>query len=187
MTLRHYIENYQPYTSKEASDKALILKCMDTYADVLTRDNSACHFTASCWITNKARNKILMVHHNIYKSWSWIGGHADGEADLYEVALREAKEETGICELHPLYDGIFALEVLQVASHMKKGKLVSEHLHLDCCYLFEADEAQALRCKENENSGVKWVDIDAVEDISNEEQIKPIYAKLNKKLRELEG
>ena len=58
--------------------------------------------TASGFIVNEARNKTLMVHHNIYNSWSWTGGHADGDSDLLAVALREAREETGIVNVTPL-------------------------------------------------------------------------------------
>lgn len=54
------------------------------------------HFSASVWTVNKERTKTLMVYHNIYNSWSWIGGHADGEEDLCAVAMRELTEETGL-------------------------------------------------------------------------------------------
>lgn len=52
--------------------------------------------TASAWVVNKDRSKVLMIYHNIYNSWSWLGGHADGETDLLAVAIREVREEAGI-------------------------------------------------------------------------------------------
>lgn len=70
-------------------------------------------------------------------------------------------------------------------SHIKRGKFVSSHLHFDCCYLIEADENEPLQIKEDENSGVKWVDIDKASKISNEEKMKPIYQKLNEKLHKM--
>lgn len=48
-----------------------------------------------------------MAYHNIYKSWAWTGGHSDGDSDLLNVALKEAKEETGLENLKVLSDGIF--------------------------------------------------------------------------------
>ena len=119
-----------------------------------------------------------MIYHNIYKSWAWTGGHADGDSDLLHVAIKEAEEETGLNNLKLLSDGIYALQILTVDSHIKRGKFVSSHLHLDCCFLLEANEEEKLRIKKDENSGVKWVVIDKVTKLTNEEKMKPIYTKL---------
>ena len=140
MGLREQIEKYSPYNEQEINDKEMMLKYIDTFEDVLTRDNKMCHFTASNWIVNKERTKVLMIYHNIYKSWAWTGGHADGDEDLLHVALKEANEETGLNNLKLLSDGIFGIQILTVDSHIKRGKFVPSHLHLDCCFLFEADE-----------------------------------------------
>lgn len=185
MDFKRQIENYIPYNEQEESDKELLLDYINTFNDVLTRNNKMCHFTASSWIINKDKTKVLMVYHNIYKSWSWTGGHADGDNDLLFVAQKEAKEETGLSNLKLLSDGIFGIQILPVDSHIKRGKFISSHLHLDCCFLFEANEEDNLKIKEDENSGVKWVNIDEVIELTNEERMKPIYAKLNTKLKNI--
>lgn len=185
MNLKEQIKSYIPYNEQEKSDKELMLKYIDTFDDVLTRNNKMCHFTASNWIVNKERTKVLMAYHNIYKSWAWTGGHADGDSDLLHVALKEANEETGIDNLKLLSDGIYSIQILPVNSHIKRGEFISTHLHLDCCFLFEADEKEELRIKEDENSGVKWIDINKINGIVNEEQMKPVYAKLNEKLKNI--
>ena len=140
MELRELIENYKPYNEQEKCDKELILEYIDTFDDVLTRDNKMCHFTASNWIVNKERTKVLMIYHNIYDSWAWTGGHADGDSDLLHVALKEANEETSLKNLKVLNDGIFGMQIVTVDSHIKREKFVSSHVHLDCCFLLEADE-----------------------------------------------
>ena len=185
MNLKEQIEKFIPYNEQETSDKELMIKYIDTFEDVLTRENKMCHFTASNWIVNKDRTKVLMVYHNIYKSWSWTGGHADGDSDLLHVALKEAEEETGIKNFKLLSDGIYSIEILTVDSHIKRGKFVSPHLHLDCCFLLEANEEDELIINKDENSGVKWIDIDEVTKITNEEKMKPIYQKLNLKLNNI--
>ena len=185
MNLKEQIEKYIPYNEQEVSDKELMLEYIDTFDDVLTRENKMCHFTASNWIINKDRTKVLMIYHNIYKSWAWTGGHADGDSDLLHVALKEAEEETGLNNLKLLSDGIFGLQILTVDSHIKRGKYVSSHLHLDCCFLFEANEEDELKIKEDENSGVKWINIDEATKITNEEKMRPIYEKLNSKIKNL--
>ncbi len=183
MKIKEEIEKYIPYNEQEISDKELMLEYINTFDDVLTRENKMCHFTASNWIVNKDRTKILMIYHKIYKSWAWTGGHADGDSDLLNVALKEAREETGLNNLKLLSDGIYGLQILTVDSHIKRGKFVSSHLHLDCCFLFEANEEDELKIKEDENSGVKWFNIDEATKITNEEKMKPIYAKLNSKIK----
>ncbi len=183
MTLLEQLERYEPCSEQEAADLPLMLRALRTMPDVLSRDNAICHFTASNWITNPARDRILLVHHNIYDHWAWTGGHADGEADLRAVALREAREETGLRELRPLFDGIFSIQVLTVDHHIKRGRYVPSHLHLDCCFLWEADDAASLRAKTDENSGVRWVPTDKVLEIANEPVMDVVYEKLNDKLR----
>lgn len=185
MKLKEQIEKYIPDNEQEASDKELMLEYIDKFEDVLSRTNKMCHFTATNWIVNKDRTKVLMIYHNIYKSWSWTGGHADGDSDLFRVALKEAKEETGLNNLKLLSDGIYGLQILTVDSHIKRGKFVSSHLHLDCCFLFEANEEDEIKIKEDENSGVKWIEIDEVTKVTNEEKMKPIYTKLNSKLKNI--
>ena len=96
MSLVKDIENYIPVNEQEENDKKVMLDYMQKNSDYLTRENEVAHFTTSIWTVNKERTKTLMVYHNIYDSWSWIGGHADGEEDLASVALRELNEETGV-------------------------------------------------------------------------------------------
>ena len=184
MDLREKIEKYVPYNEQEEKDKNTILKYMDAFEDTLTRNNEFGHFTASAWVVNKERTKVLMIYHNIYKSWAWTGGHADGESDLLSVAVREVKEETGVENVKVLDDDIFSLEIVCVNGHIKRGKYVSSHVHLNVTYLLEVDENETLRIKEDENSGVKWVPIDEVEVTSNERWVKSVvYRKLNEKLK----
>ena len=183
MNIKEQIEKYIPYNEQEKCDKELMLDYINTFDDVLTRKNKMCHFTASNWIVNKERTKVLMIYHNIYNSWAWTGGHADGDSDLLNVALKEAEEETGLNNLKLLSDGIYSLQILTVDSHIKRGKFVSSHLHLDCCFLFEANEEDELKIKEDENSGVKWINIDDATKVTNEEKMKSIYEKLNSKIK----
>ncbi|HOZ55413.1 MAG TPA: NUDIX hydrolase [Clostridia bacterium] len=186
MNLREQIENYISYNEQEENDKKIMLKYIDEFDNILTRDNEFAHFTASAWAINKERTKILMIYHNIYNSWTWAGGHADGESDLLGTSIRELKEETGVENVKLLKDGIFSLEVLCVNGHIKRGKYVSSHVHLNLTYLLEVDESEILQIKKDENSGVKWIDIEDIEKVSNEEWIKTniFKKKLNKKIKE---
>ena len=181
--LRKDIEKYKPYNEQEEQDKNVILKYIDTFDDVLTRNNEFGHFTASAWVLNKDKTKVLMIYHNIYKSWAWTGGHSDGDSNLVNVAIREVQEETGIETVKPITDNIFSLEIICVNGHVKRGKYVSSHVHLNVTYLLEADDSEELKIKEDENSGVRWVDIDEAIESSTEPWMQGIYKKLIEKMK----
>ena len=122
MKIIEEIKKYRPCNAQEQRDQALILDFLEKNGDAFLRSNLLAHMTASSWIVNPERTKTLMVYHNLYDSWSWTGGHADGETDLLSVALREAREETGIAHVRPLSPEIFSLEVLTVDGHEKRGE-----------------------------------------------------------------
>lgn len=180
--LYQQLKEYTPYNEQEAADKEAILAFMERNPDALFRENLTAHFSASAWIVNKAHTKVLMAYHNIYNSWAWTGGHADGNADLLAVIRREVAEETGLTDVKLISDGIFGINVLTVERHIKKGRPVSSHLHLDVDYLFEADDSLPLRVRQDENSAVGWVDIDKIDTAVTEEKMKPVYALLCEKM-----
>ena len=185
MKLIRQIEQYQSGNEQEERDKKLILHCLKYQENIFSRENALVHMTASAWVVNKARTKVLMVYHNIYDSWSWMGGHADGEEDLLSVALREVQEESGIQKVHPVTEDIYSLEVLTVDGHVKHGAYVSSHLHLNVTYLLEASEKECLHMKPDENSGVAWFGLEEAVEASSEPWFRErIYPKLNERLPE---
>lgn len=179
------IKKYIPFNEQEKKDQKIILNCAEMFDDILTRDNEVAHITSSAFVINKTKDKVLMIHHNIYNSWSWTGGHADGETDLLKVAIKEAREETGVKNLCPVTEKIISLDILTVLGHMKRGEYVAPHLHLSVAYLFQADESEKLIVKPDENSGVKWIPIDEVEVYSNEAHMIKVYKKIVDKIIKL--
>lgn len=176
------LEKYIPDCEQEIQDKRMILQYLRRHEDILLRSNETAHFTVSPWIVNPERTHVLMVYHNIYNSWSWVGGHADGDPNLLTVALREAQEETGVSKIRPLSEDIFSLEILTVTAHFKRGKYVVPHLHLNATFLVEADDHQLIRSKPDENSAVCWFPLDEAVRRCDEPAMKVIYRKLNEKL-----
>ena len=185
MNIRDAIERYVPCNEQEERDKRVILNFIATAPDAFLRTNLIAHMTASAWVVNRERTKTLMVYHKIYNSWSWTGGHADGETDLAAVALREVEEETGVHSLKLISDGIFSLEVLTVDGHIKHGSYVPSHLHMNVTYLIEADENEALKVCEDENTGVSWFTMsDALKASAEPWFVERIYSKLVSKLQQ---
>lgn len=178
------LTQYIPRDEHEAADRAVMLNCIDRFPDVYERSNLLCHVTASAWITNAARDRVLMVYHNIYDSWAWTGGHADGEHDLLRVALREAEEETGLSSVRPAADRLLSIETLTVNPHVKRGRFVPAHLHLNGTYLLIADEREPLRVKADENSAVRWFLPDDAIAACSEPWMRPVYRRLNARMQE---
>jgi len=178
------IQRYAPFNEQERRDKEQILRFLEQNEDAYLRSNLFAHMTASAWAVNPARDKVLMVYHKLYDSWSWTGGHCDGDADMLRVALKELSEETGAEHLRPLSEDIYSLEILTVDGHEKHGEYVPGHLHLNLTYLIEVSEQDSLRICEAENSGVRWFSLDDALAASTEPWfVERIYKKLNDKLK----
>ena len=171
--------SYVPTCEQEEKDKEVTLKYIRDFPNILTRENEYGHLTASSFIFNKERTKTLFIFHNIYNSWTWTGGHCDGDPDLIGVALREAKEESGL-DCTPITQDIIAIDILPVWGHVKRGKWVSSHQHINFTYIFEADENAPLKHKPDENSGVKWIPVEDIEKYSTEKEMWPTYRKIMK-------
>ena len=184
MDIRSEIELFTPGCEQEQRDKAGILRFLAGNPDAFERENLTAHMTASAWVLSPDRRQVLMAYHNIYHSWAWLGGHADGDADLCSVAVREVKEESGIEEVKLLSDQPFSLEILSVDGHVKRGKYVTAHLHLNVTYLMEADPVQEIRCKPDENSAVGWIPVEQIAEKSTEPWfVERVYGKLCEKVK----
>ncbi len=181
MDLKEQILAFVPTTEQEAKDKEYFLKWIDTFDDVLTRENEFAHFSASAFVLNPEHSKMLAVYHNIYDAWIYPGGHADGESDLLSVAVREVLEETGQ-DAKVLDNGIFTINSLPVMAHIKRGLFVPAHTHLDTVFVMEADDKMPLSFREEESQGVRWVDLDQADSQEMCDFIRPVHRKVIKKL-----
>ena len=183
MDLMAALRQYRPFNEQEARDREEILRWLRNSESVFDRTNLAAHMTGSAWVVSPDRKQVLMAYHNLYQSWSWLGGHADGDRDLLAVALREVREESGLTAIRPVTADIFSVEILCVNGHEKRGAYVPSHLHLNVTYLIEADPEETTRAKPDENSAVAWLTLNEAIEKCTEPEMIPIYEKLNRKLR----
>lgn len=182
MDLIAQLRAFRPWNEQEERDQRALLRLLEHGQAPYGREDPA-HWTASAWVASPDRSQVLMAYHNVYGSWAWLGGHADGERDLLSVALREVREESGLEEVRPLSRNLYSLEILTVDGHEKRGRYVSSHLHLNVTFLLEADPAAPVRCKPDENSLVGWFGLGEAVAASTEPWFqKRVYHKLNAKL-----
>lgn len=173
------LKSYTPLNEQEQTDKKAMLDFINHYDNTLERSNLIAHFTSSAIVLNEDMSKILFAYHKIYDSWGWVGGHNDGDPDFKHVAIKEAMEETGIQDVFA-FDDILGIDIIHVPRHIKKGKHVSDHLHLNITYLLIANESQDIKHKPDENLDVKWFSLDEYHNYVSEEHMLSIYEKLIK-------
>lgn len=159
ITLRNQLEIYRtPYEeeSEFIADFAELTQDEDSYR----RDRLDGHFTASAWIVNKRRTHTLLTLHRKLGRWLQLGGHADGNENLIEVALKEAQEESGLTSLKLVDSTIFDLDkhIIPERPH------VQEHFHYDVRYIFEADINEKL-IMSDESISLAWITFDSVVDM----------------------
>ncbi len=184
MDFLSFLKSYKAYNEEEEAERLAFVQFLEAFGDkAYERDNLVGHFSSSAWIVNKDRSKVLMIFHNMYKTWAWVGGHADGEKDLLAVALKETGEETGLEKVQPVLACPIDLNMMVVHNHYKRGKFVPRHLHPNVVYLMEADENEPIRIKEDENSGVAWVPTEKLGDYVSNEYTIVYYKRIMEKIK----
>ncbi|MEE2682716.1 MAG: NUDIX hydrolase [Actinomycetota bacterium] len=140
-------------SSTPSSDSARdrILNFIQEYPDALYRSCEAGHLTGSAAIVDHTASKFLLMHHLKLRKWLQPGGHADGDGLLSRVALREAREETGIEDLQIYTPGIDC-DVHIIPERADEP----EHLHLDIRYLLRAPRGSQYK-KNHESTELRWV------------------------------
>lgn len=181
MKLEEMLQRYVPCNEQEQVDKEMMMSLLDEAS--LLRTQLFAHWTSSAIVVNETLDKVLFALHNIYQSWSWVGGHNDGDDDPLYVALKEASEETGVSGLKPLLEDIFMIDVIYVPHHIKHGRYVSDHLHLNTAFLVVADERSELYVKPDENSGVRWFGLEEVFSYIDEDRMIPVFQKAVDKIQ----
>lgn len=150
--------------------------------DALLERDCDCHFTASALICNPQMDKVLMVHHNLYQTYAWPGGHVDGGSDFLKETLREVREETGLETVTPLTGAILSLDILPVPEQTKRGVVIPHHTHYSVAFGLIAEETQALKIAPEENSDVRWIPVSDLEEASGEPHMMTIYRRILKKM-----
>ena len=150
----------------EAAMTAAILRFVEEREDCLLRTCAPGHLTGSAWIVDAPRRRTLLAHHRKLDKWLQPGGHADGDPDLLAVALREAREETGLTRLRAV-----SPEVFDVDRHWipPRGDAAG-HWHLDLRFLIEADPDEELIVSD-ESHDLMWVELARVAALNPEESM----------------
>ena len=161
-----------PLDAHEAAMTIETMLYIEAHADCLLRTCASGHLTGSAWIVNRARTRTLLTHHHKLDKWLQLGGHADGDGDLLAVALREAREESGLVRLR-----IVSTEIFDLDRHwIPPRKTDPGHHHYDLRFMIEADEAEPPVIS-NESKDLAWIDVTRVTSLNAEESMARMVRK----------
>ena len=161
-----------PLEPHEAAMTAETLCFVEHYPDCLLRTCAPGHLTGSAWIVNPERTHTLLTHHLKLEKWLQFGGHADGDGDLLAVALREAREESGLTHVRAVSGEIFDVD----RHWIPPRKADPGHYHYDLRFLLEADPREPLAIS-SESKDLAWVELSRVSALNPEESMARMVLK----------
>jgi 8-oxo-dGTP pyrophosphatase MutT (NUDIX family) len=148
------------------------LRFIGEHGDCLLRSCLEGHLTGSAWVVSPDRRRTLLTEHRKLGKWLQLGGHADGEPDLLAVALREAREESGLCGLVPVGTALFDVDRHWIPARGAEPA----HWHHDLRFMIQADPGEPLTMSD-ESRALRWVDVDAVTALNPEESMARMVRK----------
>ncbi|HLB40856.1 MAG TPA: NUDIX hydrolase [Candidatus Babeliales bacterium] len=149
---------YQPTDSAEQVFKAQTLAFIRNYPDCFERTLALGHITASAWVLNHDQSQALLLHHAKLDQWFQLGGHCDGDSDVLAVALKEAREESGIAEIVALSPLIFDLDIHQIPANAREVA----HDHYDVRFLLGVVGEQSI-VPNHEAKALRWISKERLE------------------------
>ena len=167
------LANHQPFNQEEAQFKQQMIEFVNQNSDCFERTLLTGHITGSAWIVDKSRQFTLLTHHRKLDEWFQTGGHCDGDSDVLNVAMKEAREETGLTDIQAISPNIFDIDIHEIPE--RKG--VPTHLHYDVRFLLEADMNQPLIIS-SESSDLAWVELSKVSQLNDSQSIMRMAEKL---------
>jgi len=145
------------------------------HPDAYQRTHLPGHITGSAWIINDDGSKVLLVKHAALHKWLQPGGHADGDENVFRVALREANEETGLTHLTQVGSSFFDIDIHSIPA--RKDLSFPQHDHYDVRFLFQADEKAELKISD-ESTDLRWIPLSDLQEFNDEKSILRLRSKL---------
>ncbi len=160
------LREYRTRWTNEAETVDRFIDFIVSQPDAFRRELAIGHVTGSAWVVDRAGTHVLLTHHKKLNMWVQLGGHADGDADVFRVALREAEEESGLKSIAAVSRRIFDVDVHRIPA---RGA-VPAHFHWDVRYAFRAAGDETYRVSD-ESHDLRWIDIRSLEAVTAEESM----------------
>lgn len=151
------LAEYQPVDREQRTCRDQIITFVERHARCFERSLTVGHVTGSAWLLNRDGSHVLLTHHRKLGKWLQLGGHADGETDILAVALREAREESGLASIEPVFDAVFDVDIHAIPANGP----TPAHDHFDIRFLLRTTEGDEYRVSD-ESHELAWVTPDNV-------------------------
>ena len=156
-----YLANYP--AEHETVDR---IRCfVEEHSECFSRELETGHITGSAWVVDQSHTQVLLTHHKKLNIWVQLGGHSDGDADVSRVAMKEAREESGLAEITFLSPSLFDIDIHLIPARKKEA----EHFHYDCRFLLEAKDIDYIVSEESHD--LSWVPLEKVGELTQEESM----------------
>ncbi len=149
--LKKLLLEYDSVYSEENKYQERMINFMNNHKNCFERHCVTGHFTASCWLIDKSNNRALLTHHAKLDDWFQLGGHCDGESDPLAVAIKEAREESGINNIKALSDKIFDIDIHLIPEINNEPT----HYHYDVRFILKVCSDEPLVIN-RESKALKW-------------------------------
>lgn len=173
MYRRHLLDQLEQYIERYPEDRdraAQIIEFVAAEPRCFLRSCVSGHVTGSAWVTSASRRHFLLTHHKKLNRWLQLGGHVDGEPEVFRAAVREAQEESGLDDLaiHMTDGRVLPLDV--DVHRIPANHSEAEHLHYDVRFLLIARIGAQPRANE-ESHEVRWFPVEEIGRLAGEESL----------------
>ena len=166
ISISDIVNQINDFNSSNIEEEGFVIQILDfieKHKENIGRENPDGHLTASAWILNESKSKVLLIHHKKLNRWLQPGGHIEVEdSSMANAALREALEETNLKSIQFLNKSIYDIDVHLIPAR----KTEKEHYHLDFRFIFIADEKEIAQ-HSDEVKDMKWVELSTLIDVEN--------------------
>lgn len=174
------LETYQSKYPDEIEVSKRFIDFISKHDDCFHRTLTIGHITGSAWVVDLSGKNVLLTHHKKLNRWLQLGGHADGNSNILEVAIREVEEESGLDCITPLSKEIFDLDIHKIP---KRGN-EPEHDHFDVRYAIQ-HQGSGQYVVSDESHDLSWIEINNLSMITNEESMQRMARKWKAEQAEL--
>jgi 8-oxo-dGTP pyrophosphatase MutT (NUDIX family) len=181
-TIGRILEAYTPRSDAERRDVERVQALLAVTDDPWTRAQLL-HVTGSAIVVHPPSQRVLLRWHARMQGWLQVGGHGDpGESDPFAVAVREAREETGLSDLTAWPDPLEPRVVQVAIVPVPAGKGEPPHEHADIRYALQTTTPDAVQ-PEDEVAQLRWLSVDQALEEVGQDNLRVCLSRIASQLR----